>query len=102
MTDKPEMTPSLTLDPTAASDANLDAAAAVAEAALKTPEAPTLTLEGGITLEDTAAAQKEKEAKAIQLDESQLTEAERKMVNDFSEKIDITDSNVVLQYGAAA
>ena len=102
MTDKLEMTPSLTLDPTAASDANLDAAAAVAEAALKTPEAPTLTLEGGITLEDTAAAQKEKEAKAIQLDESQLTEAERKMVNDFSEKIDITDSNVVLQYGAAA
>ena len=24
------------------------------------------------------------------------------MVNDFSEKIDITDSNMVLQYGAAA
>ena len=24
------------------------------------------------------------------------------MVNDFAEKIDITDSNVVLQYGAAA
>jgi len=38
----------------------------------------------------------------VQLDESQLTEAERKMVNDFAQKIDITDSSVVLQYGAAA
>ena len=38
----------------------------------------------------------------MKLDESQLSEAERKMVNDFAEKIDITDSNVVLQYGAAA
>ncbi len=38
----------------------------------------------------------------MKLDESMLTEAERKMVNDFAEKIDITDSNVVLQYGAAA
>lgn len=36
------------------------------------------------------------------LDESTLTEAERKAVADFAEKIDITDSNVVLQYGAAA
>ncbi len=36
------------------------------------------------------------------LDESTLTEAERKAVSDFAEKIDITDSNVVLQYGAAA
>lgn len=41
------------------------------------------------------------DAQAIQLDESQLTEAERKTVNDFAEKIDITDSSVVLQYGAA-
>ena len=103
MADNLEMTPELTLDPSGASDPILtEAAAAVAEATLKTPEAPNLTLEGGITLEDTAAAQKEKEAKAVQLDESQLTEAERKMVNDFSEKIDITDSNVVLQYGASA
>ena len=49
-----------------------------------------------------AAAQQDKEAKAIQLDESQLTEAERKMVDDFAKQIDITDSNLVLQYGAAA
>jgi uncharacterized protein YaaN involved in tellurite resistance len=31
-----------------------------------------------------------------------LTEAERKMVDDFAQKIDVTDSNLVLQYGAAA
>ncbi|SCH31707.1 TelA-like protein SA1238 [uncultured Clostridium sp.] len=31
-----------------------------------------------------------------------LTEAERKMVDEFSQKIDVTDSNLVLQYGAAA
>ena len=41
-------------------------------------------------------------SRAIQLDESQLTEAERKVVNDFAQKIDITDSTQVLQYGAAA
>lgn len=35
-------------------------------------------------------------------DLSQLTEAERKVVLDFSEKIDICDSNLVMQYGAAA
>ena len=34
--------------------------------------------------------------------ESKLTEAERKMVDDFAKQIDLTDSNVVLQYGAAA
>ena len=31
-----------------------------------------------------------------------LSEAERKMVDEFSQKIDVTDSNLVLQYGAAA
>ena len=36
------------------------------------------------------------------LDESRLTEAERKAVADFAEKIDISDSNVVMQYGSAA
>ncbi len=36
------------------------------------------------------------------LDEAKLTEAQRKAVEDFAKTIDITDSNVVLQYGAAA
>lgn len=39
---------------------------------------------------------------AVQMDESQLSEAEKKAVLDFSKKIDITDANLVLQYGAGA
>ena len=35
-------------------------------------------------------------------DLSQLTEAERTVVLEFAEKIDICDSNLVMQYGAAA
>ena len=31
-----------------------------------------------------------------------LSEAEKKMVDEFAQKIDVTDSNLVLQYGAAA
>lgn len=36
------------------------------------------------------------------LDESVFSEAERNMINDFSQKIDISDSAMVLTYGAAA
>ncbi|WP_262397399.1 toxic anion resistance protein [Zongyangia hominis] len=36
------------------------------------------------------------------LDESALTEEERKMVADFAEKIELSNSNMVLQYGAGA
>ena len=96
MTDKIDMTPELTLDPTGA------AQAAQAEAVLPTPEAPTLTLEPTLGAEETAAVQAQRDANAVKVDESMLTEAERKMVDDFSQKIDITDSNMVLQYGAAA
>ena len=91
MTDQTDFTPELTLTP------DLGSAAAAAE--VKAPEAPTLTLTPDT---DATAAEQQREANAVQLDESQLTEAERKMVDDFAQKIDITDSNVVLQYGAAA
>ena len=94
MADNTDFTPELTLTP------DLNTASAAAEAP-KIPEAPSLTLDPTVAV-DEVAAQKAREAKAIQLDESQLSEAERKMVNDFAQKIDITDSNVVLQYGAAA
>ena len=90
MDENKDMIPELTLDPTGAA----------AQAAV--PEAPTLTLDPALDANDAAAVQKARDAQAIQLDESQLTEAERKTVNDFAEKIDITDSSVVLQYGAAA
>ena len=44
----------------------------------------------------------EKKPEPVQIDESMLTEAERKMVDEFSKKIDISDSQLVLQYGSAA
>ena len=36
------------------------------------------------------------------ISETKLSDAERKTVEDFSKKIDITESNTILQYGAAA
>lgn len=43
-----------------------------------------------------------KEEVPAQLTADTLSEEERKMVNDFSEQIDITSSNIILQYGAEA
>ena len=89
MSDEMNMTPELTLTP------NLEGAAAI--------EAPALTLDP--TAAETAVQQADeavRDANAVQLDESMLSEAERKIVSDFAEKIDVTDSNLVLQYGAAA
>ena len=77
------MIPELTLDPAAA-------AAPV----------PELTLEPAAT---PAALEPEKpEVKPVELDDSMLSEAEKKAVEDFSKKIDVMDSNLILQYGAAA
>lgn len=60
--------------------------------------APTLTL-------DPFPAQEEKKEPAVQeqepaLDDSILTEEERKMVDSFAQQIDLTNSTLVLQYGA--
>ena len=79
-------------------------------AAAAAPAAPVLTLDPVADTKDAAAAQAaadaaaqaQRDANAVKLDESMLTEEERKMVADFAEQIDITDSAVVLQYGAAA
>ena len=90
MSDELNMTPELTLTP------NMDTAAAV-------QAAPELTLDPTVAeAEVKQADQALRDANAVKLDESMLSEAERKMVADFSEKIDIRDSNLVLQYGAAA
>ena len=43
---------------------------------------------------------KKEEPVEPQLDESVLSEAERKMVDDFSRQIDIRNSAAILQYGA--
>lgn len=74
------------------------------EAAPAAPEAASLTLEPAAA--ETPAAQQatdaQRDATAVKLDESMLTDAEKKIVEDFSEKIDITDSNQVMAYGSAA
>ena len=59
-----------------------------------------------LTLDPTAAQAPQESARPaappVNMDESLLSEAEKKAVEEFSRKIDITDSNMVLQYGAAA
>ena len=80
MADKIDLTPELTLDPSGAGQAQAPAAPA--------PQG--------------SPAPASQQAQAAPLDDSQLSESERQMVRDFAEKIDITDSAVVLQYGAAA
>lgn len=47
-------------------------------------------------------AAKTEQAVKDQYDESKLTEAERRTVNEFSKKIDIMETNTILQYGSAA
>ena len=42
------------------------------------------------------------DAPSMQLSEENLTEEERKLVEEFAAKIDISDTNQVMQYGAAA
>ena len=83
MTDN--MMPELTLTP----DTDAVAAVAVPELTL-TPDAPEVPQE------------EEKKIEPVAMDESLLTEEERKAVDAFSQKIDIRDTNQVLQYGAAA
>ena len=77
--------PELTLEPTATATA-----------------VPELTLDGIPTPAAPAAEPAKQEAKPVELDESMLTDEEKKVVEEFSKKIDITDSNLVLNYGAAA
>ena len=69
-----------------------DLNAAMAQA----PAAPALTLNAQVEEE------KKPEAAPVVVDESMLSETERKMVDEFSKRIDITDASQVMQYGAAA
>ena len=73
-------------------------------AAAQAVEAPALTLEptAPAAPQVDEAAQAARDANAVKLDESMLSEAEKKMVEDFAQKIDVTDSSLVLNYGAAA
>lgn len=77
---------------------------------LNAPVAPTLTLDSApaaptLTLDPTAdekIVEESKKATPVQVEDTPLSPEEQKMVNDFAEKIDLTNSQMVLQYGAAS
>ena len=90
MNENENVMPELTLDP-------------------KEVAAPTLTLEEeavpSLSLEPTAVKNGmvvEKTENPIGVDDSMLSEAEKKQVDAFVKQIDIKDSNIVLQYGSGA
>ena len=87
MADEKNMMPELTLTP--------DTTAAA-------EEVPTLTLEPSAPATPAAPAPEKPAAEPVKLDDSMLSDAEKKAVEEFSKKIDIMDSNMILQYGAAA
>ncbi|EKQ55519.1 MULTISPECIES: toxic anion resistance protein [unclassified Clostridium] len=62
--------------------------------------APSLTFEP--FEEETPIAKVEENKQAEIFDDSYLTEEEKKMVDEFVEKIDISNSNSILQYGVGA
>jgi len=76
----------------------LESTAAAAQAV------PELTIESGAASAPVAPAAPAPKpaAEPVRLDESLLNEQEKKAVEEFSKKIDLTDSNMILQYGAAA
>ncbi|MDE7220498.1 MAG: toxic anion resistance protein [Oscillospiraceae bacterium] len=84
MSDMEGMMPQLTLNPEE----------------VKTVEAPSLTLSP--EPEAPAAEPEKPEVKPVVIDDSMLTEEEKKVVNEFAKKIDINDSQMILQYGVAA
>ena len=63
---------------------------------------PTLTLTPDLEAEAAPAQEEAPAVEPVFLDESAYTEAERKVIQDFSEKIDISNATMVLQYGSAA
>ncbi len=84
MTDN--MMPELTLTPD-----DTAAATAVPPALTLTPDAPEMPQQ-----------EEKKKIEPVEMDDKLLTEEEKKAVEEFSHKIDIRDTNQVLQYGAAA
>ena len=63
---------------------------------------PTLTLDPNATAAAVAEAPAAPAVEPEVLDDSSFTAEELKVINEFSEQIDITNSNVVLQYVAAS
>lgn len=62
------------------------------------PEPPVLTLDGA----EPSAREAEKKAvlSDVKIDDSMLSDAEKKQVEQFSKQINLADTNVIIQYGA--
>ena len=68
-------------------------------------ETPTLTFEPFATKEEVVEVKQEKvvaEEQKPPYEEVTLTKEEQKMVDDFAAKIELSNSNIILQYGAGA
>ncbi|WP_346937484.1 toxic anion resistance protein [Clostridium sp.] len=63
---------------------------------------PSLTLDPFAEVAPEVKQEPTPEVEPEILDDSSLTDEEKKMVSDFAEKIDITNTNMILQYGAAS
>ena len=110
--------PSLTLEPNAMAAPQAPAAAtapSMPEAVAapqafdafevkQAPSAPTLTLNPQAEQQQQQQPQQQAQEQdnSVQINEDMLTEEEKAIVNDFASKIDISDSNMVMTYGAAA
>ncbi len=112
--------PSLTLEPNASAMAAPAAPSAVEATAVpqapaatqgfdafevkSAPSAPTLTLNPQAEQQQQQQPQQQAQQQdnSVQINEDMLTEEEKAIVNDFASKIDISDSNMVMTYGAAA
>ena len=60
---------------------------------------PTLTLEPEI--EPSLPVEEPVKEPEVKVEEPKLTPQEQKMVDDFAKQIDLTNSNLILQYGAS-
>lgn len=64
-------------------------------------ETPTLTFDAGLDTKAEEPAPQAAAEEAPKMEEVELTEEEKKMVADFASQIDITNTQMVLQYGAS-
>jgi uncharacterized protein YaaN involved in tellurite resistance len=62
---------------------------------------PSLTLDPFTEVAPEVKSEPAPEVEPEVLDDSSLSDEDKKMVSDFAEKIDITNTNMILQYGAA-
>ena len=71
------------------------------ELTLEMDAVPTLPLDPAAETAEQPALAEEKKVEPLMIEETRLSPEEQKAVDDFAEKIDVTNSQMSLQYGAA-